>query len=202
MAISKLSQEVVAQVLRPHFDRLWRCGALPFYRYLEEYPNSAIHSLRSRASIVHDLMIHQVRKEFTEVHGVRVIDLPYPCHRTFLEIDQRLLLRFKKLDEAKQPRNYPTDFATEYEADNDLPGIPPRAHRLTLGYRLNLLQTEILDVLITSSTDRRIDFDLELFMPDQKVVSIADAEATFARAKPPRRLVRVKVTKQMKLGDE
>lgn len=202
MPPQRLTQNEVAEILRPHYDRLWRCGALPFYKYLEQYPNTAIHNLRTRANIVHDLMVHQARLEFGEVRNARIIDLQHPYLRTFVEINERILLRFKKLDETKHAKNYPTKFVRDYEQDRDLPGIPPRAHRLTLGYRLNLLQTEVLDVLITSFLGKRLEFDLEFYLPHHKVISIADAEATFAQVKPQRRLVRVKVMGQQTLRDE
>ena len=198
----RLNESEVAELLRPHYDRLWRCGALPFYKYKETYPDQSVHSLRTRATIIHDLMIHRARAEFDRVRGVRILDLVHPYNRTFLEIRERALIRFKKLDENKQPRNYQTDFVRDYNEDNDLPGIPPKAHRLTLGYRLNPLQTEVLDVLITSYLGNRLDVDIELYIPDRKIISIADADATYSEAGEKRRLVRVRVTEQRKLGDE
>lgn len=202
MAPHRLTESEVVDLLRPHYDRLWRCGALPFYKYKETYPDQSVHSLRTRASTIHDLMILSVRAEFEGVRGVRIIDMEHPYRRTFLEIRERALIRFKKLDDHKQPRNYQTHFVQNYDEDNDLPGIPPKAHRLTLGYRLNLLQTEVRDVLITSYLGNRLDIDIELYMPDRKIISIAEADATYAEAGERRRLVRVRVIAQRKLAGQ
>jgi hypothetical protein len=195
----RLHQEEVIEILRPHYDRLWRIAAFPFYDYQNTYPNTTVHSLRTRANIIHDLMVHRARREFDGVDGTRIIDLTYPNSRTLLEIDQRILLRFKKLDELKQSRNYPTRFLRDYELDRDLPGIPPRAHRLTLGYILNSFQTEVQYVLVTSVIGKRIEYDVELYIPNDKLISIADAATTYSEGKRPRRLVRVRVTEQRKL---
>jgi hypothetical protein len=197
-----LNESEVAELLRPHYDRLWRCGALPFIKYKEKYPDQPIHHPRTSASIVHDLMVHQARVEFDGVRGARILDLAHPYNRTFLEIRERALIRFKKLDENKQPRNYQTDFVRDYDEDNDLPGIPPKAHRLTLGYRLNPLRTEVLDVLITSYLGNRLEFDIELYIPDQKIISIAHADQIYSEAGEKRRLVRGRVTEQKKLRYE
>lgn len=147
-------------------------------------------------------MVHRARLEFNGVTETRIIDLAHPNSRTLLEVNQRILLRFKKLDELKQSRNYPTRFVRDYELDNDLPGIPPRAHRMTLGYILNLFQTEVQNVLVTSAVGKRIEYDVELYIPNNKLLSIADAATTQSEGKRLRRLVRVRVTEQRKLGDE
>ena len=202
MAPQRLGQQEVVDILKPHYDRLWRIAVFPFYEYQEKYPNTSIHSLRTRANIIHDLMVHRARFEFDKVSGTRIIDLTHPNSRTLLEINQRILLRFKKLDESRQSRNYPTRFIRDYELDHDLPGIPPRAHRMTLGYILNLFQTEVQNVLVTSAMGKRIEYDVELYIPNNKLISIADAASTQSDGKRARRLVRVRVTEQRKLGEE
>ena len=202
MPPKRLGQQDVAEILKPYYDRLWRCGALPFCEYVEKYPNTSIHSLRTRANIVHDLMIHRMRAEFDGMRGARIIDLSHPYVRTLLEVNHRLLIRFKKLDESKLARNYRTKFIRDYEQDTDLPGIPPKAHRLTLGYRLNLLQTEVLDVSVTSCIGRRLEYDIELYIPNRKIVSIADAMSIYSEAGTRRRLVRVRIAEQKKLDDQ
>src|SRR5579863_10028755 len=101
MPPQRFAQAEVVEILKPHYDRLWRVAALPFYEYQEKYPNTPIHSLRTRANVIHDLMVHRARVEFEGVSQTRIIDLAHPYSRTLLEIDQRILIRFKKLDESK-----------------------------------------------------------------------------------------------------
>lgn len=202
MPPQRLRQQEVVDILQPHYDRLWRIAAGPFYEYQEKYPNTSIHTLRTRANIIHDLMVHRARLEFDKVNATRILDLKHPISRTLLEIDQRILLRFKKLDESKQSRNYPTRFVRDYELDRDLPGIPPKAHRMTLGYILNLYHTQVQYVLVTSAVGKRIEYDVELYIPNSKLISIADVATGQSDGKRPRRLVRVRVTEQRKLGEE
>ena len=57
MAPHRLSESEVVYLLRPHYDRLWRCGALPFYKYKETYPDQSAHSLRTRASTIHNIRL-------------------------------------------------------------------------------------------------------------------------------------------------
>jgi len=199
MLQKRLTSDEASEILDSYYDRLWRCGTLPFYQYKRTYPDQAAHLPRTRACIIHDLTIVHARKEFAGVAGTRFIELSHP--HTFLEIRERVLLRFKLLDESKDTSNQPTKFIQSFEQDAELPGIPPRAHRLTLGYRLNLLQTDVLDVWVTSRIGDR-QFDIELYIPESKVVPIEEYEASFRQEKPRRRLVRAKVTEQRKLRKE
>lgn len=197
MAVQRLTDKEVVRFVKPHWDRLWRIATLPFYQYLDKYPNQTIHRPRTRANIVNDLMCNQARVEFSSIRTARIIE--HASGNTLLGLSGRLLIRFKKLDEDKKTRNIKTKFVQEYDADAELPGLPGRAHRLTLGYRLQPLETHLRDVLLTSRFRGRLEYDIELYVPDRKVTCITDATSIHDGHEEDR-LVRVIVRKQPALG--
>ena len=134
----RLSRDQALEVLTPHAERLYRIGAVPWERWQSEYPNQVLHTPRTRANVLYDLMVNQARTEFRGIRGTEIVDPPNGV--VLLDIDQRVLIRFKKLDDESLPRNYPTDAAKDWDIGEDLPGIPSSPQRLTLGYRLNRLQ--------------------------------------------------------------
>jgi hypothetical protein len=200
MPTNRLSLDSACEILNPHKERIFRCGTIPFLRWQAEYPNQPLHSQRTRASAVNDLMVFQARREFDGVRGIRFIDLPHPYARTLMEIDGRVLLRFKLLDERGLAKNYRTRFIERYEHDRELPGIPPRPHRMTLGYVLNLMQTGVSRVSVTSTIRGKIDYELSFQVPNGRIVSIADAEQLSARDHRSGDVV-IRITRQGRIGE-
>lgn len=103
---------------------------------------------RMRANVIHDLMIDEARTRFDGVPGTKLIE---SNARKMLwvapvAIDSPVLLQFKKLSEKSVPRNYPTQTALRFDDQDSLPGIASTA-RVTIGYHLDNLGTELLEVL-------------------------------------------------------
>lgn len=157
MAAKKFTEQDAVEIVRPHADRLWRISALPIYQYFETYPNLAIHSPRTRATIIHDLSVHRARLEYSNIPETEAKIIDLQIGHTLLGIQGLMLVRFKKLDEAKCSSNVQTDFIKDYDNGDTLPGLPDRAKRLTLGYRLNYLQNGLRDVFINS---KRLNIEL------------------------------------------
>src|SRR5207249_1056344 len=113
-----------------------------------------------------------------------------------IEIEEKLLIRCKKLGGDSLPSNYPTERAEEYDRGDDLPGIPPAPQRLTLGYRLNRLQTDLKDVLISNSIGGRLLYDIILDAPDDNIMIIEKSSngnpPTSGRSETSRRRVRIR----------
>lgn len=185
-------------VLSKHRDRIWRVGTVPFLRYLRYYPDQSIHSPRSRASIVSDLMIFQARKEF-DVPGIKVIDLPHPHTRTLFIVDNKILLRLKMMDESGRTRNVPTKFIKDFELDRELPGIPPRPHRMTLGYVLDPMQTRVSQVIVASHIKGKLEFYMSFDLPQGKLVSIDEAESVTSEGKAPSKQIAIRLIYQRKI---
>lgn len=164
----KLSRDVVSEILEPFAEPLFRIGAVPFERWLSEYPNRELHPPRTRANILYDLMVDQARREFRGVRGTEIIEPPSGV--TLLAIAERVCIRFKKLDEDSLPSNNPTQAVRDWENGEDLPGIPSALQRLALGYRLNRLQTAVKDVLVSNSRAGHLLYDIILEEPDAGLI--------------------------------
>lgn len=169
----RLSRDQSLDVLTPHAERLYRTGALPFGIYQRDYPNQTLHTPRTRANILYDLMVNQARIEFRGIRGTEIIDPPSGI--VLLEIDGRVVIRFKKLDDESLPRNYPTAAAKDWDIGEDLPGIPSSPQRLMLGYRLNRLQTGVRDVLIANTLAGRLLYDIILDEPDEGIIVLPES---------------------------
>jgi hypothetical protein len=113
-------------------------------------------------------MVVQARQEFRGVRGAQVLDPPSGI--TLLVLEDKVCIRFKKLDEDGLPRNYPTDAARDWHNGEDLPGIPSSLQRLSLGYRLNRLQTAVDDVLISNTLGGRLLYDIILEAPSDSAI--------------------------------
>jgi hypothetical protein len=99
---------------------------------------------RSRASIVHDFVVHAIRSSFDTINDVELVEI----NKLFMMVvGCDLALRFKKLDEGMRASNIPTQQSLDFSNQDDLPGIESITH-LDAGYRLNALQTIIEGVYI------------------------------------------------------
>jgi hypothetical protein len=197
--VLRLSRDQAIRIVAPHAERLYQIGAAPFPLFQSTYPNVALHSSRTRANILYDLMVIEARKEFDGVKNTRIIDAPMGV--TLIEIDEKVLIRCKKLDDEGLPSNYPTERAKDYDDGDDLPGIPPAPQRLTLGYRLNRLQTAVRDVLISNTTGGRFLYDIILDEPgDDNIVILGkspkDKPPTSGNAEAPKRRVRIRASEE------
>jgi hypothetical protein len=90
------------------------------------------------------------------------------------EIGADVLIRFKKHDEDGYSRNYPTKQARLYDRGDTLPGLPPEAARLSVGYLLDATGTAFIRTQIARPLARRIDWCAALIpqedrRPDEKV---------------------------------
>lgn len=98
----------------------------------------------ARATLLHELIIKQVRKRWPD-------DVIEAAGRTLLRLKRDVLVQVKLLNNKRLPSNYPTRQAREFAGQLSLQGIPD-AVRLTLGYRLNQMGTAIADVCVMCST--------------------------------------------------
>lgn len=73
-------------------------------------------------------------------------------------IEDFALIRFKKHDEDGYSRNYPTKQARQYDRGATLPGIPPEAVRLSVGYLLDASGTEYIRTQVAHPLSRRVDW--------------------------------------------
>ena len=73
----------------------------------------------------------------------------------FLAVDERIILRFKLIDENFHSSNYPTERATLWRLQHPFAGILP-CERLELGYRLDITGTVIKDAFVLLRVGDRV----------------------------------------------
>jgi hypothetical protein len=130
-----LDQREVEEILSRYRDLLYRVIRGAWDHYQQAYREMHhLHSPRTRASIMHDLMLHYARKFFDDMPGVRFFE---QRGLTCICLEERVVLRFKKLNRGLRASNIPTRQAVAYAAQQLLlPGFPPFT-RLQAGYQLS-----------------------------------------------------------------
>lgn len=152
MSVSKDDAE---DSLQPHLPQLRDCIQFGFDAWValgQKAPElRAVLCPRTRASFIYDHIISRVRAVFSTVKRVRIVD-----RRGFPElvIKNRYVIRFKKLDSKGRSRNILTkQQKLWFEQQLSLPEMPPAAEKLVAGYVLDMLGTEIEQVLVTCPKD-------------------------------------------------
>lgn len=158
-------------ILDPYKNQLRECVTQAWEDYESQYGLVRhIHTPRTRANIVHDHMVHHARRLF---EGDAAVSMHEIKGLFLVEINGRLLVRFKKLDEDKRHHNYPTPQNLDFWGQLDLPGIP-HLTRLVAGYELNNLQTDINAIYVTcpNGSCNAWHFELENEMAQAEIVEL------------------------------
>jgi hypothetical protein len=154
-----------------------------------QHPDRTLLNPRTRANLIYDWMVDTARREFAGVTGAEFVEVESKG-LTMLRLDSQLLIRFKKLDESRLPRNYPTRHAKEYNQQMSLPEIPT-ATRVFCGYRLNKLETDLRDVSITCTNGAGVAWYIDIEPAEQAVIRLPEPETgSDAGARRPRVRIR------------
>ena len=199
-----ISQEKAAEILGPHEDDLRQ----PFHHGLEIWrrigqtdPRWLVTmSARSRATVMFDFIVHEAKARFCgrENEGIRTSD---DYNSLLVLFGEDLIVRFKLFDEEGKPSNIPTRrqmmFASQYL---ELPGMPPEATKLSIGYRLNKTKDEIKDIYITCWRNVTLVWSYPLYESTPSNVLYAQLEAEDFT--PPQTIIRPKTDKKKTEGNE
>jgi hypothetical protein len=135
------------------FDAVPRAA---FELYRTYSPNVLIeHSSRTAASARYDHMVAEGDRRFLGRRGFVPLDIG--GLKVWL-VDGVAVVRWKKMDEDGKTRNYPTKQAKQYDRGAPLPGLPPPAIRLTVGYYLDATQTTYIRSQIARPIGKQIDW--------------------------------------------
>lgn len=140
-AVEALGQERLA-ILKTCVDEAWQT----FDETVR--PIVPLCSPTGTANILRELLIQQVRERFVGVSGVNIHDRNVVGGRFLAEIDQQMILSFKKLTKDFHTSNYPTDTAQAF--DKQEPGLEgmPDVPRITVGYQLGQFGTSLSGVFL------------------------------------------------------
>lgn len=141
---------------------------------------------RSRANFVWEQIIDRAHIAFDSVARVRIVD----GQETFkFLVDDRVLFRFKKGDEAGLSANVPTQIAMAFhDHEQNLFGLP-EVHRVDVVYQLNQLETDIADILVVARDGERVAWTYSLLDYGEGVVPLPPAQPP-EPTKPAVRLIR------------
>lgn len=140
-----VTKEEARELLSKYEGKLTDCvfnGWSDYFEYDSQL--KLVHRARTRANIVYDHIVENAKKEFEDENGVS----HFIARGIFLlKVEDKLIIRFKMLDNAKRPKNVKTRHNQEFFQQLDLPNIPA-ATRLVVGYELNKYETSIKSISV------------------------------------------------------
>jgi len=130
-----------------------------FDSYATKYSHVAdVHHPRSVASVIHDHICDEVKREV--------------CNESFVfrELRQRnlflfeniLIITFKRFDEQLQSKNYPTETAEKFAAQEEIEGIPANLPRIEMGYIPDAAGSSVNGIFAVYKTGKKIDWNVNL----------------------------------------
>jgi hypothetical protein len=154
----------IEPLFRPLHDALHH--GMAFYQ--QNYSAEVIAQQRDRtaANCVYDHGFHRIKEElgltagchFLTVRGLEV-----------LNYHDLALLRFKKVDGSGRWRNYQTKQQRDFDNQLPLPGLPPAAVRLVVGYEPDAAFTTVERVIVSRPLGRNIRWAAQIVVLDDVV---------------------------------
>ena len=114
-------------------------------------------SNRYRANAMADLMVDEARQRFGDRTGVRILE----GDRFLLNVENCVLVQFKKVDQELLSANYQTPTAVAFDGQRTLPGLPD-VSRITIGYQPDVAWSEISSVVVLLRRGRHLMWNYEL----------------------------------------
>lgn len=152
-------QAEVMATLEPYLPRVYPCFPAGLALYNEVEPHiRAEHDDRAAASAVWCHIWSGFQREFAEESGFHFLDVR-GLH--LLNIHDKVLIRAKKVDENGRHRNNDTAQQRAFDAQEDLPGLPPAAARLVIGYQPDAAFSEVERVIVRRPLGRWVSQILE-----------------------------------------
>ena len=135
-------------------DEVIRAGHTKYRRTPPEFLID--HTPRSAASDTHDYIVAGMGKRFWGRKGVRPFEIR-GLHLWLFE-NVNAVIRIKKMDGLGRTQGIQTGQAKDYDADREIPGLPPKPIRLVAGYWENETALEVTRTQIARPFGRRIDW--------------------------------------------
>ena len=85
------------------------------------------------------------QQEFIDEDGFNFLDIR---GLSVLNIRDELVIRVKKVDQNGRHRNYQTQQQIDFDAQQELPGLPPAATRIIIGYQPDIAFSEVERVIV------------------------------------------------------
>lgn len=168
MVISKVEAQAHLDAEERELIRDWVLGGVADY-FGDLYKPEArmLHRKSTRASCIHDHILGRVSRGFQDVSGSRML-AKRGLH--LLHIRDAMVVRFKKLDAQKRPRNIQTQQTIDFM--KQLPHFgAATATNVIVGYELNPAATACKSVAIVCPGEKANEWEWELL--DTNLLAIA-----------------------------
>ena len=135
-------------VLEPYLPLLSGAVRRGFATYQTHYPH-LVRAAHDNAAAAHNVHRHMLEELEIAVAGLRGLAMLNTRGLMLLNVHDRAVARFKKMDEMGHSSSYPTGQVRNFDQQLPLPGLPPAATRLTIGYEPDLAFSTIVRVLVS-----------------------------------------------------
>lgn len=157
-----VSQSEAESLIKPHYQLLLGCYKDAWSQWQRLEAEEPDLGARTRATYLSDRIWYLVKLRFQGVDGVRVFE---NTTIRVLIIDERLMIRFKKLDKRLRSKNVQTKQQVLWVLQLPIPDIPDMP-RLTFGYVLNRLQTDIERFAVTMPKGKSVAWWLDVVLDE------------------------------------
>lgn len=152
--MDEIMQEI--DFLLDEFDEICRHG----FRTYRGYDPVVLleHDTRAAAACTYAHIAAEAERRFSDHNRIKLVDHRPLGGLKIWRVGEVALIRFKKHDEDGRSRNYPTKQAKGYDRGMMLPGLPPPAVRLSVGYWLDPTNTEFMRSQVARPTGNMIEW--------------------------------------------
>jgi hypothetical protein len=173
-------QQATMGMLEPHLSRMYPCfpAALALYNDIAAHIR-AEHDDRAAASAVWCHIWSGLQREFSEEPGFHFLEIR---NLHLLNIRDQMLIRAKKVDANGRHRNNDTPQQRAFDAQEELPGLPPAAARLVMGYQPDAAFSEVERVTVRRPLGRWVSQIVEA-EPECSWVDITPIELPFGTSR-------------------
>jgi hypothetical protein len=173
------AEDAIAALGPDRLEKFYQATKRAWEKYLTSIaPALARPPATFRATAMHALLIAELEGEFPG-------QLQYWQNRALFCLVQGIVIQVKKLNDHGMPENYPTPTAIRFARQMKLPGSPAGT-RLTLGYMLNSLGTEIAEVRLLAQLGHGVAWYRSITV-NQMVMPFFGNTITVSEPTPPKR---------------
>ena len=125
------------------------------------------HDIRAQAACTYSHMLAEADRRLSVIPRVELKEIRGLKLWVFKDFD--VVFRFKKMDEDGRSQNYPTKQAKEFDAGDELPGLPVPPIRLTAGYLLDQASIEIVRTQIARPVGTGVEWCAAIVPQEERV---------------------------------
>lgn len=151
-----IKKDEAVELLEPHLSTIDQVVRDAWTSWMDS-SHTGSWSKRGRANFMWEEINTNAKQAFASGDTIK----PIPVNNSCLYMLDKLVFRFKKLNENGLTCNYPTQASLDFHAQSELPGVPEVA-RLEVGYLLNKIETKVEEVVISYRESDSVEWSIKL----------------------------------------